>query len=318
MRIVPSLLAATVSLAVFATPALAVPPVNDNYLASLPVDKVEFSSVTDTTEATTQPDLFNPSRDGQPLGGGTTENTICKGTPFGKTVWYDLAPQANGAVEVSATAVGFAPVVAVYEWSQANSQITRMLDCTPVAGGRLQLEVKRGRNYTIQVGGANALGGATTLNVDYFPDTDGDGAFDPLDKCPEVAGVDRFGGCPPELKVTPSVSFDRTGNGVRISRLIVDRVPKGAKVVAKCSGCGSQTVKAKKTGRVSLDKLVGKSVRGGGNIEVRVTLGKSGTGTYKFGATGSYFKWPVRANGLGPRVTRCIQVGTASKIETCK
>ena len=38
MRIVPSLIAAAASLAAFAPPALAVPPVNDNYLASLPVD----------------------------------------------------------------------------------------------------------------------------------------------------------------------------------------------------------------------------------------------------------------------------------------
>lgn len=317
MRIAPFLLAAVAS-AAFAAPALAAPPVNDNYLASLPVDKVEFSATTDTTEATTQPDLFNPSRDGQPLGGGTTENTICKGTPFGKTVWYDLAPQASGAIEVAATAVGFAPVVAVYEWSASNSQITRLLDCTPVVGGRMQLEVTKGRNYTIQVGGAGGAGGATTLNVDYFPDSDGDGIFDPLDKCVDVAGIDRFGGCPPELKVTPSVSFDRTGNGVRISRLVVDRVPKGARVVAKCSGCGSQTVRVKKTGRVSLSKLVGKSVRAGGDIEVRVTLARTGRGTYKFGATGSYFKWPVQANGLGARQTRCIKVGTASKLETCK
>lgn len=318
MRIVPSLIAAVVSAAAVASPALAAPPVNDNYLASIPVDRVEFSSTVDTTEATTQPDLFNPSRDGQPLGGGTTENTTCKGTAFGKTVWYDLAPQADGAVEVAANAVGFAPVVAVYEWNQSNSQITRMLDCNATPGGRMPLQVKKGRSYTIQVGGAAAAGGATTLTVDYFPDTDGDGQYDALDKCPAVPGVERFGGCPPELKVVPSVGFDRTGNGVRIARLVVDRVPKGAKIVARCSGCGSTTVKAKKQGRVSLDKLVGKSVRAGGNIEIRVTLGRAGTGTYKFGATGSSFKWPVQASGLGTRTTRCIKAGTASKIETCK
>ena len=75
---------------------------------------------------------------------------------------------------------------------------------------------------------------------------------------------------------------------------------------------------AKKTGTVSLTKLVGKSVRAGGNIEIRVTLGAQRTGTYKFGATGSYFKWPVQANGLGKRQTRCIVAGTASKLETCK
>jgi hypothetical protein len=81
---------------------LAAPPVNDNYLASLPVDKVEFRSTVDLTEATTQSDIFNPSRDGQPLGGGTTENTVCKGTSFGKTAWFDLTPQSDGAIDVSA------------------------------------------------------------------------------------------------------------------------------------------------------------------------------------------------------------------------
>ena len=196
----------------------------------------------DLTEATTQPDIFNPSRDGQPLGGGTTENTVCKGTPFGKTAWFDLTPQSDGAIDVSAAGIGFTPVIVLYEWSQANSQITRMVDCTPVAGGRLALDVKKGRSYTIQLGGAGGIGGAATLSVDYFADSDGDGEYDALDKCPEVAGIARFGGCPPELRVVPSIGFDRTGNGVRISRLIVDRVPKGAKVVAKCSGCGSQTV----------------------------------------------------------------------------
>jgi len=318
MRIAPSLLAAlSVAALAVPAPASAAPPLNDNYLASLPVDSVEFSATTDTTEATTQTDTFNPSRDGAPLGGGTTENTVCKGTPFGKTIWYDLAPQADGAVDISASAVGFTPVVALYEWSESNSQITRLVDCTAASGGRLQLEIKRSRKYTIQVGGVAGAGGAVTLNADYFPDQDGDGAYDALDKCPEVAGIDRFGGCPPELRVVPSVGFDRTGSGVVIRRLIVDRVPKGAKVVAKCNGCGSQTVKAKKRGRVSLDKLVGKTVRAGGNIEIRVTLAKTGTGTYRFGATGSYFKWPVRTTGLGPRVTKCLAVKTG-KIETCK
>ena len=54
-----------------ATPALAaaVPPANDAYLASAPVDVADYKANVDTTEATTQPDLFNPTRDGAPLGG---------------------------------------------------------------------------------------------------------------------------------------------------------------------------------------------------------------------------------------------------------
>ena len=123
----------------------------------------------------------------------------------------------------------------------------------------LLLDVKGKQNYTIQVGGVGRRRRArSTLKVDFFPDTDGDGVLDALDKCPTVPGIERFGGCPPELKVVPSIGFDGTGERHhRSRRLIVDRVPKGAKVVAKCSGCGSQTVKAKQLGRVSLTKLVG-------------------------------------------------------------
>ena len=85
--------------------------------------------------------------------------------------------------------------------------------------------------------------------MDYFADSDNDGEYDALDECPKVAGIARFGGCPPELRVAPRIGFDRTGNGVRITRLFVDRVPKGAKVVAKCSGCGSQTVRRRRPAR---------------------------------------------------------------------
>ena len=106
MRPARLLLAAALTAAACASaPALAsaAPPVNDNYLASLPVDQAEFTATTDTTEATTQPDLFNPNRDGQPLGGGAAEPLTCKGTAFGKTVWYDLAPQVDGGVQLRAT-----------------------------------------------------------------------------------------------------------------------------------------------------------------------------------------------------------------------
>ncbi|RKQ90573.1 hypothetical protein C8N24_0385 [Solirubrobacter pauli] len=315
MRIAQSLLAAAVSMAAFAAPAVAAPPPNDPYLASSPIDRAEFTTTVDTTEATTQPDLFNPSRDGLPLGGGSSENTACKGAIFGKTVWYDLPPRFSGGVELSATAA-FPVAVAVYEWNDA-SQITRMVDCT-TSPGPLRLVLAGKRNYTVQVGGVGAAGGPIAFKADVFFDKDDDGSLDELDKCPEVAGIERFGGCPPELKVTPALSWAPAGNGIEISRLAVDRVPKGAKLVVKCKGCGSQTVRAKKQGRVVFNKLAGKTVRAGANIELLVTLGKTGKSTYKFGATGSYFKWPVKASGLGARQSRCIAVGTASKLESCK
>jgi hypothetical protein len=320
MRPARLLLAAALTAAACASaPALAsaAPPVNDNYLSSLPVDQVEFTATTDTTEATTQPDLFNPNRDGQPLGGGAAEPLDCKGTAFGKTVWYDLAPQVDGGIQVRAS--GFQTVVAVYEWNPQDSRITRLVDCSANAGvDDLLLNVKGKKNYTIQVGGAGGVGGPLTFKADFFPDTDGDGILDDQpDKCKTVPGIERFGGCPPELKVAPSIGFDGTPSGITIRRLVVDRVPKGAKVVAKCSGCGSQTVKAKRFGRVALNKLVGKNVRAGTKIEIRITLGKTGKGTYVYGATGSYFAWPVRARGLGARETSCLNV-KSSKIERCR
>jgi hypothetical protein len=315
------LLAAAAAAAFGGAPALAAaaPPVNDNYLASFPIERVDFAVNVDTSEATTQPDLFNPSSSGLPLGGGPPEPTNCKGVEFGKTVWYDLPLKVDAGVQIRAT--GFNTVVAVYEWSEENSQITRTVDCSPNAAVEdLLLSLKGGRNYTIQVGGAAGEGGLLNLRVDVFLDSDGDGVLDEEpDRCRTTPGIKAFGGCPPPLRgvVNPSIGFQRFGNGLRITRLVVDSVPKGARVVARCSGCGSQTVKVKRRGRVSLNKLVGKFVANGNSITLRVTLKRTGKGKYRYGATGVLFTWPVRDGATGKRTTKCLNVKTA-KPERCR
>src|SRR3954463_11772943 len=106
-------------LLVTAASASAAPPVNDNYLSSLQMTRGNgvartFSDVADTTEATTQADLFNPNRDGLPFGGAPAEETRCGATEYGKTVWYDFAPETFGAVHILAS--GFDAVVRVYEY----------------------------------------------------------------------------------------------------------------------------------------------------------------------------------------------------------
>jgi hypothetical protein len=317
MRIRPRLLAAAVAAAALAVPsaAAAAPPLNDAYLASLPVDNAEFTATVDTTEATTQADLFNPSSTGQPLGGGKPEPVVCQGTPFGKTVWYDLAPQADGDVAIRAT--GFPTVVAVYQWSESTSEITRLVDCSLTAAtDDMVVSVKARRNYTIQVGGAGGVGGPLNLKVEYFPDRDGDGVFDPIDDCPTTAGIGN-GGCPPELRARARVSVDYTSTGVIINRLWVERVAKGAKIVARCGGCGSQTVKAKRRGVVDLGKLTGRAVNAGSTISVRVTLRRQKKGKFRYGATGKYTRWKVKAGGLGSTLDRCINV-KSGKIERCR
>lgn len=314
MRQLLALVLAAAGLA--ATPALAAaaPPANDAYLASSSVDKREFTASTDTTEATTQADLFNPSRDGAPLGGSGPENTTCKGTPFGKTVWYDLAPAVDGGAVIRAT--GFATVVAVYEWSGTTSQITRMVDCSAdVAADDLLVDLERRRNYTIQIGGVNGAGGPLNLKVDFFPDRDRDGLIDDLDRCATVAGIEPSG-CPPELRSRPRITFANTASGIRITRLWVDRVPKGGKVVVRCGGCGSQTVTARRTGTVELSRFAGRAASAGATISVKVTMARSGTGTYRFGATGKIQSWRVRAGGIKASPERCLNVRTG-KSESC-
>src|SRR6185295_18852397 len=86
--------------------ASAAPPDNDNYLASKTIDLTRpFPPETvDTTEATTQADLFDPNRDGLPFGGSGPEPVNCPVAPsFGKTVWYDFAPPTPGAVRIAAS-----------------------------------------------------------------------------------------------------------------------------------------------------------------------------------------------------------------------
>jgi hypothetical protein len=176
--------------------------------------------------------------------------------------------------------------------------------------------VRARRHYTIQVGGAGGAGGPLNLGVTYLPDRDRDGRYDPLDECPTVAGIGRFGGCPPELNVRPRITFANTGSGIRVTRLWVERVPKGAKVVARCGGCGSQTIRAKRTGTVTLSRLAGRAANAGAKIQVKVTMRRTGKSRYRFGATGKSQSWRVRAGGLGASTERCLNARTG-KSERC-
>ncbi len=80
-----------------------------------------------------------------------------------------------------------------------------------------------------------------------------------------------------------------------INRLLVAHVPKGAKLVAKCRGCGTETITAKRTGTIRLRKILGHTLRAGTTVELKVTLGRTGRGKYRYGATGKRFRWPVHA-----------------------
>ena len=196
--------------------AAAVPPLNDNYLQSTVAtnDSQTLSlpsqwtdpTPPDTTEATTQTDLFNPDLDGNPGSGGGAEPLTCNGTPISKTVWYDLHPPTYGGVEL--TPSGFDMTVAVYEYNR-DSRITRQVLCQNDKATTTEdvlFDVKKGRQYTVQIGGVNGAGGTLSFELLYFRDSDNDGTLNAApDECPGIRGS-RSDGCPPTLNALPRYS----------------------------------------------------------------------------------------------------------------
>lgn len=302
--------------------AAAAPPPNDNYLASTTIDPASasfprtFADRADTAEATTQADTFNPNKDGVPFGGGDPEPAACApgGPAFGRTAWWDFRAPHAGGMQIKADA-GFDAVVAVYEWSAQTSRITRTVTCQNDSRGGEEVllpEVRKGTNYTIQVGGAADAGGPVDFTVAYFPDSDDDGRFDADDECVKLPGTSS--GCPPELKATPRIRFDDVPGGTRVLSLALDDVTKGAR--AEVRGVGKRLRKrARRSGDLSLNEVAGRMVRAGHRIEIRVTLGRTGKGRFRFGATGKYFRWPVTSSGLGKRVTRCLNPGSRKPVK---
>ena len=156
-----SLLTPLVALVALALPATAaaVPPINDDYLKSTPINRAdtrltreEVKASVDTTEATTQPDLFVP----ETAGGGGPENTTCQGKAFGKTVWYDLHPEVDGAVEIQTG--GFDVAINVYEFDNRSAKILGTVGCSAEPGTQDYIvpRLEGGRHYTVQFGGLDA------------------------------------------------------------------------------------------------------------------------------------------------------------------
>ncbi len=149
-------------------------------------------------------------------------------------------------------------------------------------------------NYTIQVGGANGAGGPLNLLFDYFPDTDGDGILDDApDKCRTQPGIERFGGCPPELRSSPRVTYQWPATALRITALEIDDVPKGARAEVRCGR--KVTRQATRRGTLKIGGCAGRTIGAGSKIQIRVTLGRTGKGQYRYGAVGKYYRWPVSA-----------------------
>lgn len=310
-RLLLAPLAALVALAAPAA-ALAVVPINDDYLKSTPINRAdtrltreEVKTTVDTTEATTQPDLFAP----ETAGGGGPETTVCGGRAFGKTVWYDLHPDVDGAVEIQTG--GFDVAIGLYEFDNRTAKILRLVQCSAEPGTQDFIpssRLKAKRHYTVQIGGLDnglgPLGGTLGISFQFFADRDDDGVFDPIDDCPDVPAM-RHGGCPEKLEATPKLTAAPTGTGITVKSLSVSAT-KGAKVEVRCRRrCSGH--QARTAGVVSFPLLRGRALPAGAVIEIFVTKTQS---------IGRYVRYEV-VRGNFKRVDRCLRPGSHTPRKTC-
>jgi hypothetical protein len=302
-------------------------PANDNYLASTRIGSVDtlprhFSDQVDTTAATVQPDLFHLDSQGLALGGGAAENTRCGSASFGRTVWYDFFPRTAGGVELTAT--GFDAVIAVYEWDPATSRIRRLVRCQNASARSsevMQLYLRRGGSYTVQVGGAPLGGDFASGRLDFefrfYADRDGDEVLDGNDDCRRQAGPFPAG-CPPELHPHIDWAGSRVGGGVRLTSLTVSSIPRGSRVAARCRECGLRQARASGRGAVVLSRFVNQTLRNGSALEIWVTRRTDRRGRFRHGAVGEYRCYRTRNSTLVERIKRPLRPGTPAFTGDCR
>jgi hypothetical protein len=304
--------AGTLVVAALPATASAAPPANDNYLSSTRINNpdtvmptAELTANEDTSEATTQSDLFSPRGSG-----GGAEPTLCGGVPFGKTLWYDFYPDIHGLMEFQTA--GFDAVVNLYEFNRSTSLLTRLVDGCGNASGLTEdvyREVEAGHAYTVQIGGVDAgsgpAGGPLQIKFQFFGDRDHDGVFDALDHCPTIAGPQKTAGCPQDMKSTVTVTAQPSGGGIVVRSLTV-KARKGAHVSLSCRRkCHLKEGRTAKT--VSLRSIRGRFFPAGSSIVVKVT---------KPGFFGDYFRYDVKA-GTFKKITRCTLPGSKMPRKHC-
>jgi hypothetical protein len=301
------LLAMCVALLALPAAASAQAPVNDNYLDSLglnergkPLERKDtLSDKRDTTLATVQGDIFTP-----PKGGGGPERTRCKTTDYGKTVWYDFYPDVNGLVRLRAN--GFDSVITVvpfnFTTALPNFPGSLCLNDSASTTEEYLVHVRKGRSYTVQIGGVNNAGGNLEFLFDFLADTDGDGVLDDADNCPRLKGTGGKG-CPVRLRPDITLTARGTAAGVEIVKLKVKSSRK-VRIEVKCRACPKQVKRGK---RVSFGRLGGQDLSAGTKLEIRVT---------RKGAIGSYTAYKIGV-GSFDKLTRCMKPGSTRPRRRC-
>lgn len=283
--------------ACWAVPAIAAdpaPPINDNYIDSLEFNKpghglngtatlTFFKNGQDTTQATTQADIFNP-----PSSGGPPENTQCRGTNYGKTTWYDFYPDRDGTVRLRSS--GYDNVIALYTFSHATLLPDNRFRCVHASSSpseELDATVKAGRSYTIQIGGVvdQATGLAASGTLQFL--------FDFIPKPPH------------RLTADSTLKAAATTSGIQILGLSVSSA-RAAKVTVTCGHfCRKQAKKGKAT--ETFPKLSSVKLPAGSSLTIRVTAPHS---------IGVFIQYNV-VQGNFTKITRCTEPGSRKPRRSC-
>jgi hypothetical protein len=278
VAMIAMLLAVGATATMTASAAAPAPPINDNYLASLNLNKPgtalnrteTLRDVRDTTAATAQPDIFNP-----PSHGGPPELTGCNGVGEGGTIWYDFYPDANGLVRIRTSAT-FGTIMAVMPFDPKtllpdNSQRRCAVNQTTMAG-ELFDNVQAGHAYTVQIGGVAGAGGSVEFLFDYL-----------------VA--------PKRLQAEATLTALPLAGGVRVVSLAVS-APRKARVEVRCTrGCHPQATTARS---VRFPRLGGAVLPDGASLKIYVTARNQ---------IGAYIEYRI-GHGSFTKTQRCLAPGS--------
>ena len=298
------------------------PPGGDNYLQPLflnntssPFPSQPIGFTADTTNYTTQTDLFNP-----PGSGGGPEPTNCGNSAFSNTIWAVFFINRYGLMDIS-TAGPFDSVIGVVPFQDPSHPTPNFRNgsCIDALSG-FQEELKGivvpHQWYAVQVGGTGSPRGGQ-LQVKFN-----------LTRPPAVSG--------------DSVLTWTTGNGgANIKSLVVSKIAKGETVQVTCSnhGCGKnpkavhgKTLLMRPLGPVGPGAPAMKGAAGWYEPSPGATfkpVAHAAAKTFKFlggrraksgttievkilepGFIGEDFTWKVSGNAVGSKLIRCINAGS--------
>jgi hypothetical protein len=269
-------------------------PINDNYLCSLnfnpPGKPLNSKNTLEDTEnmatATTQTNIFSPcGLTNCPSGGA--EATSCNGTSYGNTIWYDFYPDAKGLVSIRTQAL-FDNVITVYQYNQqslAPELGTAKCAASSLGSGQLVVPVKKGADYTVQIGAISNPGFIHVL-LDFF-------------KTP-----------PKRLSATTFLKASTLSNGLDLSSLTVT-TSRGAKVSVSCGGlCKSVSKSVPRFGSNTLQfpSVSGVRMPSGSKLLIHVTAPHS---------IGSLVQYTITPGNFSKQ-TFCTEPGSSKPRSKCQ